>query len=84
MADKGGGEVLRDTCALTLGDEPLAGGVEHRAVELPVRGPEVGVALHHPINVQRRKEPDPGMAALGPTVAPVRDAKAPPALLPWT
>jgi hypothetical protein len=25
MANQRGGEVLRDTCALTLGDEPLAG-----------------------------------------------------------
>jgi hypothetical protein len=41
MADKGGSEVLRDTCSLTLGDEPLAGGVEYSAVELPVRSPEV-------------------------------------------
>ena len=57
MADEGGGEVLRDTCALTLGDEPLAGGVEHRAMKLPVYGPEVGVALDHPIDAEGWKEP---------------------------
>ncbi len=50
MADKAGGEVLRDTCALTLGDEPLAGGVEHRAMQVPVHRPEVGIALDHPIH----------------------------------
>jgi hypothetical protein len=42
MACKRGGEVLRDTCAFTLGDEPLAGGVEHRAMQVLVHGPEVG------------------------------------------
>ena len=36
MPHKGGGEVLRSACALTLGDEPLAGGVEYRALEVRV------------------------------------------------
>ena len=31
MPDEGCSEVLRNPCALTLGDEPLAGGVEHGA-----------------------------------------------------
>ena len=57
MSYEGGGEVLRDTCALTLCDEPLAGGVEHGAMKLPVHGPEVGVALDDPIDVQGWKEP---------------------------
>ena len=46
MADEGGREVLRDACALTLGDEPLAGGVEHRAVELWMPLPQVCIPLH--------------------------------------
>jgi hypothetical protein len=41
MPNQRGGEVLRDTCALTLGDEPLAGGVEHCAMKLPVCSSEV-------------------------------------------
>ena len=32
MPHKGGGEVLGSACALTLGDEPLAGGVEYSAL----------------------------------------------------
>ena len=39
MADEGGGEVLRDNCALTLSDEQLAGGVEHGAMLFPLQGP---------------------------------------------
>ena len=31
MPDERGGEVLRGACALALGDEPLAGGVEYKA-----------------------------------------------------
>ena len=50
-------EVLWDACALTLGDEPLAGGVEHRATELPVHGPEVGIALHDLVHGELREEP---------------------------
>ena len=33
MSYEGGGEVLRSACTLTLGDEPLAGGVEYAALE---------------------------------------------------
>jgi hypothetical protein len=36
MPYEGGGEVLRDACALTLGDEPLTGGVEYRALEVRI------------------------------------------------
>ena len=57
MADEACGEVLGDTSALTLGDEPLAGGVEHRAAELRVTPAQVSVALHHPVHAEVRKEP---------------------------
>ena len=50
MSHKGGCEVLRGACALTLGDEPLAGGVEYAALEVRVEPPKLGVALHHSIN----------------------------------
>jgi len=51
------GEVLWNACALTLGDEPLAGGVEHRAAELRVTPAEVGIAFDHPIHAELREEP---------------------------
>ena len=57
MAREGCGEVLRDTCALTLGDEPLAGGVEHGAFELCVACSEVGIALHDLVHGQTWEEP---------------------------
>jgi hypothetical protein len=44
------GEVLRGACALALGDEPLAGGVEYAALEVRVEPPKLGVALNHSIN----------------------------------
>ena len=50
MPHKGGGEVLGDACALTLGDEPLAGGVEHAALEVRVKPPKLGIAFYHSIN----------------------------------
>ena len=49
------GEVLWDACALTLGDEPLAGGVEDGAMQLPVHGPEVGIALHDLVQAEVRE-----------------------------
>ena len=52
MTHEGGGKVLRDTCALTLGDEPLAGGVEHSAVEFRVSLPELCIALHNPVHAE--------------------------------
>ena len=55
MPHERGGEVLRGACALTLGDEPLAGGVEYAAFELRVELPELGVALNHSINGEIRK-----------------------------
>ena len=50
VADKGCGVVLGDACAFTLGDGPLAGGVEHGAVQLWVSQPEFFIALHNPID----------------------------------
>ena len=50
MPHKGGSEVLRGACTLTLGDEPLAGGVEYSALELRVEPSKLGIALHHSIN----------------------------------
>ena len=47
-----GGEVLRSTCALALGDEPLAGGVEYAALECRVEPSQLGIALNHSINGQ--------------------------------
>ena len=45
MSHKGCGEVLRSACALALGDEPLAGGVEYAALEVRVELPKFGIAL---------------------------------------
>ena len=45
-------EVLRNPCALALGDEPLAGGVEHGAAELWVEAAQVGIPLHHFIDMR--------------------------------
>ena len=56
MPDERRSEVLRDTCALALGDEPLAGRVEHRASELRMTAAQVGVALHHPVHAELREE----------------------------
>ena len=52
-----GCEVLRGTCALTLGDEPLAGAVEHRAFELWELPPKEGIPLHHLVHRHRREQP---------------------------
>jgi hypothetical protein len=56
MAHEGGGEVLRHARALTLSDEPLAGGVEHRAVQLWMETAKASVGLHYPIHGHQRKE----------------------------
>ena len=50
MSDERGGEVLRGACALALGDEPLAGGVEYRALEVRAEPSKLGGARHHSIN----------------------------------
>ena len=57
MPDETCGEVLGDACALTLGDEPLAGGVEHRAAELRVTPAQVRIAFDHPVHAELREEP---------------------------
>ena len=57
MPDQTCGEVLRDACALTLGDEPLACGVEHRASELRMTAAQVGVAFDNPVDTELREEP---------------------------
>ena len=57
MPHEGGSEVLRNPCALALGDEPLAGRVEHGAAELWVEATEVGIPLHHFIDSEIRKQP---------------------------
>ena len=51
------GEVLGDTSALTLGDEPLAGGVEDGAPELWMTSAQVGVALHNPVHTELWEQP---------------------------
>ena len=57
MSHEACGEVLRDASALTLGDEPLAGGVEHRAPELWVTSAQVGIPLYDPVHGELREEP---------------------------
>ena len=57
MTYEGGGEVLRYARALTLGDEPLAGGVEHRAVQLWMETPKASVGLHYPVHGHQGEEP---------------------------
>ena len=60
MADEGCGVVLWDACAFTLGDEPLAGAVEHGAVQTWVSLSETCVTLHNLIHSQLWKEPTLG------------------------
>ena len=50
MSYEGSGEVLKGACTLALGDEPLAGGVEYRALEVRLEPSKLGAALHHSIN----------------------------------
>ena len=83
MAHERRSEVLRDTCALTLSDEPLAGGVEDGAMQLPVHGPEVGIALHDLVHAEAGKSL-PDLAERYPAGSPAAHAVAPPAQLPWT
>ena len=47
MPYEGCSEVLRNPCAFTLGDEPLASGVEDGAVQLRIEAAQVGIPLHH-------------------------------------
>ena len=57
MSHERGGEVLRGACALTLGDEPLAGGVEHGAAQLWMTPAQVSVSLYDLVDVEMREEP---------------------------
>ena len=57
MADEACGEVLGDTSALTLGDEPLAGGVEHGPVQFSIEAAQVSVALDDPVHAEVREQP---------------------------
>ena len=57
MPNESCSEVLRNPCALTLGDEPLASGVEHGAMQLRVEAAQVGIPLHHLIDSEIRKQP---------------------------
>ena len=57
MPDETCSEVLWDPCALTLGDEPLASAVEHRAAELWMTPAQVGVALDDLVHAEVREEP---------------------------
>ena len=45
------GEVLRDTCALTLGDEPLTSAVEDGPMQLRVEAAQVGIPLHNLVHL---------------------------------
>ena len=51
------GEVLWNACALTLGDEPLAGGVEHGATQFWVTPAQECVALDDLVHAEVREEP---------------------------
>ena len=54
---EGCGEVLRDACAFTLGDKPLASAVEHGPMELWVEVAEVSIPLHHFIDSEIWEQP---------------------------
>ena len=51
------GEVLRDACPFTLGDEPLASGVEHGPVQFRIEAAQVSVALDDPVHAEVREQP---------------------------
>ena len=57
MAHERRSEVLRNPCALTLCDEPLAGGVEHGASEFWMSLPEFCIPLHDLVHGQTWKQP---------------------------
>ena len=57
MPDQGCGEVLRDSRALTLRDEPLASAVENGPVQLWMSLSEVGIALHNLVHREIREQP---------------------------
>ena len=57
MAHEGGREVLWCPCTLALGDEPLAGAVEHRASEFWELPPEEGIPLDNLVHGHRGEQP---------------------------
>ena len=57
MPYEGCSEVLRNPCAFTLGDEPLASGVEDGAVQLRIEAAQVGIPLHHFIDSEMWEQP---------------------------
>jgi hypothetical protein len=57
MPDQGCSEVLRDARALTLSDEPLAGGVENGPVQFWMEAAKVGIPLHNPVHSEVREQP---------------------------
>ena len=67
MPHEGCSEVLRDACALTLGDEPLASGVEHGPVQLRMEAAEVSVPLHNLVD----SEVSPNVVGISPKIPPV-------------
>ena len=50
-------EVLRNPCALTLCDEPLASAVEHGPMQLRVEVAQVGIPLHNLVHCEVREQP---------------------------
>ena len=75
-------EVLRGACTLTLGDEPLAGAVEHRAFELRELPPQEGIPLHHLVHGHRREQPACSWQGSIQQVLQDASAAAPPSGLP--
>jgi hypothetical protein len=57
MPNKCRSEVLRNPCALTLCDEPLASAVEHSPMQLRVEAAQVGIPLHHFIDSEIWEQP---------------------------
>ena len=57
MPNKTGSEVLRNPCALALGDEPLASAVEHGPMQLRVEAAQVGIPFHHFIDSEMWEQP---------------------------
>jgi hypothetical protein len=51
------GEALWNPCALTLGDELLAGGVEHGPMQLWVSPSQVSIPLHNPVHCEVQEQP---------------------------
>lgn len=57
MPLEAGRDVLRHTCTLALGDEPLAGGVEYRASKSGLILPQPGIGFDDPVDAETREQP---------------------------